>query len=131
MQWTDAQFQMLKDLIAQRLSARQIGKELGVSRNAVIGKVHRGGLTLSKRQGPPAAPAPRKPRPPQPRTKPPSSIALPAEEEIDPAVVSFAELAAHHCRWPVGDCYCGAAAVAGSSYCRRHTVIAHHRRVPA
>jgi hypothetical protein len=65
--------------------------------------------------------------------KPPSSTALPPEppEEAIGPVVSFAELAAHHCRWPVGDAYCGATALPGSSYCRRHTFLAHHHRVPA
>jgi GcrA cell cycle regulator len=135
MEWTDEKFQALKGLTEQNLSARQIGIELGVSRNAVIGKVHRGGLHLKNPPSKPLVPPRRRPQMSKPRMpKPPSSTALPPEppqEEIAGPVVSFAELTAHHCRWPVGDAYCGGTVVAGSSYCRRHTVLAHHHRVPA
>jgi GcrA cell cycle regulator len=132
MKWTDEQFQTLKGLTEQNLSAKQIGNELGVSRNAVIGKVHRGGLHLKNPPSKPLVPRPPPRRLPKPK-KPPSSTALPPEplEEAIGPVVSFAELTAHHCRWPVGDAYCGGTAVAGSSYCRRHTFLAHHHRVPA
>jgi GcrA cell cycle regulator len=125
MNWTDEKFETLKGLLAQNLSASQIGNELGVSRNAVIGKVHRGGLMFARPPSPPKKQA--RGKPPK---RPPSSTALPPEpaaEGKSGPVVSFAELAAHHCRWPVDNHYCGAAAVAGSSYCRHHTVIAHHR----
>ena len=45
MSWTDERVETLKTLWAEGLSASQIAKQLGgVSRNAVIGKVHRLGL---------------------------------------------------------------------------------------
>ncbi len=45
MAWTDERVERLKELWAQGLSASQIARELGgVTRNAVIGKVHRLGL---------------------------------------------------------------------------------------
>lgn len=48
MSWTDERVEMLKTLWAEGLSASQIAAQLGgVSRNAVIGKVHR--LKLSSR----------------------------------------------------------------------------------
>ena len=48
MSWTDERVEMLKNLWAEGLSASQIAAQLGgVSRNAVIGKVHR--LKLSSR----------------------------------------------------------------------------------
>ncbi|WP_309085311.1 GcrA family cell cycle regulator [Chelativorans sp.] len=48
MNWTDERVEMLKKLWAEGLSASQIAAQLGgVSRNAVIGKVHR--LKLSAR----------------------------------------------------------------------------------
>ncbi len=68
MSWTDERVETLKKMWAEGQSASQIAKELGsVTRNAVIGKVHR--LGLSNRVGPggkeegdeaelPAAPAP-------------------------------------------------------------------------
>jgi GcrA cell cycle regulator len=59
MSWTDERVELLKSLWAEGLSASQIAAQLGgISRNAVIGKVHR--LKLSSRGR--AAPA-------QPRQK--------------------------------------------------------------
>ncbi len=46
MNWTDERVELLKKLWADGLSASQIAAELGgVTRNAVIGKVHRLGLS--------------------------------------------------------------------------------------
>jgi len=49
-QWTDERLETLKKLWDDRLSISQIGEKLGVSRNAIAGKVHR--LGLKKRQSP-------------------------------------------------------------------------------
>ncbi|MEM6676324.1 MAG: GcrA family cell cycle regulator [Pseudomonadota bacterium] len=50
MSWTDERVEKLKELWAEGMSASKIAKELGgVTRNAVIGKVHR--LGLSNRNG--------------------------------------------------------------------------------
>ncbi|MGV8985114.1 MAG: GcrA family cell cycle regulator [Cypionkella sp.] len=55
MSWTDERVETLKKMWAEGQSASQIAKELGgVTRNAVIGKVHR--LGLSNRVGPGTAP---------------------------------------------------------------------------
>ena len=54
MSWTDERVETLKRMWGEGQSASTIAKELGgVTRNAVIGKVHR--LGLSNRQGPAAA----------------------------------------------------------------------------
>ncbi len=56
MNWTDERVELLKKLWAEGLSASQIAAQLGgVSRNAVIGKVHR--LKLSSRGRASSAPA--------------------------------------------------------------------------
>ena len=56
MSWTDERVELLKKMWGEGQSASQIAKELGgVTRNAVIGKVHR--LGLSNRAGPTPAPA--------------------------------------------------------------------------
>lgn len=71
MSWTDERVEMLKKLWADGLSASQIAAQLGgVSRNAVIGKVHR--LKLSGRaktvsSGAPKAKRSSAPRPSTPR----------------------------------------------------------------
>ncbi|TKD21771.1 GcrA cell cycle regulator, partial [Rhodobacter capsulatus] len=58
MSWTDERVELLKKMWTEGQSASQIAKELGgVTRNAVIGKVHRLGLS-NRVEGAPAAPAP-------------------------------------------------------------------------
>lgn len=53
MSWTDERVELLKKMWGEGQSASQIAKELGgVTRNAVIGKIHR--LGLSNRTGSPA-----------------------------------------------------------------------------
>ncbi|MEM8790072.1 MAG: GcrA family cell cycle regulator [Pseudomonadota bacterium] len=57
MSWTDDRVEKLKELWAEGMSASQIAKSLGgVTRNAVIGKVHR--LGLSNRSAGSTSPAP-------------------------------------------------------------------------
>ena len=64
--WTDERVELLKKLWSEGLSASQIAGELGgVTRNAVIGKVHRLGLS-----GRAKAPAPQTQRPKKPMTRP-------------------------------------------------------------
>ena len=60
MSWTDERVEQLKKMWSEGQSASQIAKELGgVTRNAVIGKVHR--LGLSNRAGAAPAKAEKKP----------------------------------------------------------------------
>jgi GcrA cell cycle regulator len=94
MSWTDERVELLKKMWGEGQSASQIAKELGgVTRNAVIGKVHRLGLSNRNTGGAAAkaaepkekpAPAPKpeaaaKPKP-QPKTEParPAAAAEPA-----------------------------------------------------
>ena len=63
MSWTDERVELLKKLWADGLSASQIANELGsVTRNAVIGKVHRLGLSGRAKSLNSSAPRQRKPR---------------------------------------------------------------------
>ena len=70
MSWTDERVELLKKMWGEGQSASQIAKELGgVTRNAVIGKVHR--LGLSNRNAAPKAEAKPKAEPkPKPAAKP-------------------------------------------------------------
>ena len=95
MAWTEDRVEILTKLWAEGLSASQIAKQLGgVTRNAVIGKVHRHGLsgrakppnpakkkarkTVARTRQTRAPSAPRAPRPVvQPRPAPPPIEALP------------------------------------------------------
>src|SRR5207247_7634706 len=63
MTWTDERVEALKKLWTDGLSASQIAAELGgITRNAVIGKVHRLGLSGRAKSPSSTAPRPRKPR---------------------------------------------------------------------
>ena len=85
MSWTDDRVEKLKTMWAEGQSASQIAKTLGgVTRNAVIGKVHR--LGLSNRTGgskPAAAATPAAEAKAKPSPKP--AAAKPVEAKVEPA----------------------------------------------
>ncbi|MEP3688374.1 MAG: GcrA family cell cycle regulator [Sulfitobacter dubius] len=99
MSWTDERVETLKKMWGEGQSASQIAKELGgVTRNAVIGKVHRLGLSNRTAAAPaaaaakpepkakPAAPkAEAKPKPAAKATPEPEAEAAPAPEAEEPA----------------------------------------------
>jgi GcrA cell cycle regulator len=68
MEWTEDVISRLRDLWAQGLSSAEIGRQLGVSKNAIVGKAHR--LDL------PARPSPirRNPVAEVPKTAPPRRL---------------------------------------------------------
>jgi GcrA cell cycle regulator len=127
--WTDERVELLKKLWSDGLSASQIAAEIGnVTRNAVIGKVHRLGLSgRGKAKTTSTAPRPRKttraPSAPAPLAPAPRSnvVIAPvppqrhAESEPDlPALdddvvvpmserVTIMDLRESMCRWPMGD----------------------------
>ncbi|MDT1060301.1 GcrA family cell cycle regulator [Paracoccus sp. CPCC 101403] len=86
MSWTDERVETLKRMWAEGQSASQIAKELGgVTRNAVIGKVHRLGLSNRAEDGAeiaaPAAPVAEARPAPQPT---PAPAAAPAAAHPEP-----------------------------------------------
>ncbi|MEM1006724.1 MAG: GcrA family cell cycle regulator [Pseudomonadota bacterium] len=103
MSWTDERVELLKKMWGEGQSASQIAKELGgVTRNAVIGKVHRLGLSNRAAGASPAksepkekpAPAPKaeakpkpapKTEPARPAPAPEAKPAIPARRQIIPA----------------------------------------------
>jgi GcrA cell cycle regulator len=89
MSWTDERVETLKKMWAEGQSASQIAKELGgVTRNAVIGKVHRLGLSNratttpgkeeAEAETPAAAAVPRAEAPPRPVETPRAAEPKPA-----------------------------------------------------
>ncbi len=89
MSWTDERVETLKKMWGEGQSASQIAKELGgVTRNAVIGKVHRLGLSNRTTAGAPAAKAETKAKPAAPKAEPkakqPAKAAEPAPAEAEP-----------------------------------------------
>ncbi|SEQ12286.1 GcrA family cell cycle regulator [Thalassovita taeanensis] len=83
MSWTDERVELLKKMWGEGQSASQIAKELGgVTRNAVIGKVHRLGLS-NRAGGAPSAAA--EPARAEAKTKPTAVPDKPVEAKAKPA----------------------------------------------
>jgi GcrA cell cycle regulator len=138
--WTDERVETLRKLWTDGLSASQIAKQLGgVTRNAVIGKVHRLGLAG---RATPSRPAKRivrthRPRlhvgvgPSRPRTiaslAPLAELPPPLEPMAQPdgTVASVLTVTDRMCRWPIGDpadatfAFCGRE-VCDGPYCSEH-----------
>lgn len=106
-----------------RLSTWQMAKQLGVSRNALLGKVHRLGLPTHKK-----LPQPRKAIP-APRPPPPPIIEEPAPAEPKFLGLSLMQLRTSSCRYPRGEAvpfsFCGQRKQDGSSYCPYHHRMTH------
>ncbi|WP_299028527.1 GcrA family cell cycle regulator [uncultured Sulfitobacter sp.] len=94
MSWTDDRVEILKKMWGEGQSASQIAKELGgVTRNAVIGKVHRLGLSNRTTAGaaakaePKAKPAPKAKAAPKPVPEPePTPASSKPDLKTEPAI---------------------------------------------
>lgn len=95
MSWTDERVEKLKTLWNEGMSASQIAKDLGgVTRNAVIGKVHRLGLasrTVTKAEAPSEPAAEAVPKPDPVVTAPPEPAAKKAAAPVEAAPVVEAD----------------------------------------
>src|SRR5450432_3745973 len=155
MGWTDERVALLTKLWADGLSASQIAAELGgITRNAVIGKVHRLGLSGRAKSPSASAPRPRKARAhahahthlmrvsrPAIRGNTALAHAYDFEQEPEPELVdniiplgqrrTILELTEETCRWPIGDpgstdfFFCGGQAGTGAPYCTFHSRVAY------
>jgi GcrA cell cycle regulator len=157
MSWTNERIELLKKLWLDGWSASRIADELsaGITRNAVIGKVYR--LGLSGRVKAPAGHVPASPHQKAPRRAahprgrgqasigntalalPPLMLEAPLPREARDVVVpicepvTIMELRESMCRWPIGDPaqadfrFCGAKKLPGQvPYCSCHAGIAYH-----
>jgi GcrA cell cycle regulator len=149
MSWTDERVELLKKLWSDGLSASQIAAELGgITRNAVIGKVHRLGLSGRAKTASSAAPRQRKARSSthilrigRAVVRGNTALAYEIEPEVTPELVenvvpigqrrTILELTEQTCRWPIGDpgstefFFCGGHTIAGLPYCAFHSRIAY------
>lgn len=120
LQWTEDRLIKLKALWEKGLSISQIGEELGVSRNAIAGKVHR--LGLPKRQSPISTKAKAKSAT---ATKVKVEIAEPENLPLKLALRNI-NWSRSRCSWPIGDPkstafnFCGDEVVVGKPYCNDH-----------
>jgi GcrA cell cycle regulator len=151
MSWTDERVELLKKLWSDGLSASQIAAELGgITRNAVIGKVHRLGLSGRAKSANAGTPRPRKARTTTHmlrigraaiRGNTAMAHAYEIEAEPEPQLIdniipigqrrTLLELNEHTCHWPVGDpgggefFFCGGNSLPGLPYCAHHSRIAY------
>ena len=106
--WTPERVEQLGSLWSEGLSTAEIGRRLGLSKNAVVGKAHR--LCLPPRP----SPVKYRPAPPQPEPR--------------PVIVDFP---GQGCLWPVGHPgekdfhFCGGRQLTGKPYCAEHAAIAY------
>ena len=141
--WTADRVELLKSRFEAGLSCREIAGDIGVSRNAVIGKLSRLNLTREKSGDAqrPARKAAAKGRRAGtlPRLHRQMLLALYAEPE--PAAndqpihnehcCSLLELSEERCRWPISTpgaedfCFCGNTPLEGLPYCAGHTRLAY------
>jgi GcrA cell cycle regulator len=148
MSWTDERVELLKKLWSEGLSASQIAGRLGsVTRNAVIGKVHRLGLSgrattsRMKSHRPRQRAVNAQKRLARPRYaqhgnpalrglfQPDAEPYVPQYEELDIPVAerrTIETLTESNCRWPIGDPqtpefhFCNRQKVTGLPYCEFH-----------
>jgi GcrA cell cycle regulator len=139
--WTTELVELLKSHFAAGLSCREIANEIGVSRNAVIGKLSRLNLTREKTLKPR--------RDNDGRSRPKSVPRLQYRmlrklfKEAEPAEsdqtvqseqhCSLLELSEERCRWPISHpgekdfCFCGNRPLESLPYCAGHSRLAYRR----
>jgi GcrA cell cycle regulator len=147
--WTFDTILLLRTLWSQGFSTAEIGRRIGVSKNAIVGKAHR--LDLDARPSPirrdhaPARMAPPRPQPPrlaelapltscapEPPKQPVKPAAAPTVARPNPPVRRAPAVVGNtSCCWPIGEPgtktfrFCDDRALAGKPYCDEHTKLAY------
>ena len=135
-EWTPDHIKTLMGLWEEGLPTSEIGRRLGVTKNAVVGKVHR--LGLKKRQSPIRQAAAGSAQPAKPKAAPKpaansSTPPMPAAKAVKPTgdVVRLEELTSSMCSWPEGEpgtpdfYFCGEPSVTDKPYCEAHCARAY------
>lgn len=108
--WTPEAIRTLKKLWDRGKSTIEIGKELGISKNAVVGKAHR--LGLNNRESP------------MRRLRKEARMSKQAKMRME--WVRLVDLKINSCRWPIGEPdhpdfhFCGKEVKTGKPYCTEH-----------
>jgi GcrA cell cycle regulator len=137
--WTTERVELLKGHFAAGLSCREIANEIGVSRNAVIGKLSRLNLTREKTLKPRRDDGGRS----RPKSVPRLQYRMLRKlfTEAEPAEsdqtihseqhCSLLELSEERCRWPISSpgekdfCFCGNRPLEDLPYCAGHSRLAY------
>ncbi len=151
MEWNEDSINRLRGLWAEGHSTAEIGRRMGISKNAVVGKAHR--LNLAARPSPIRRNGEKTPRRRQPRraqgpTLPILAASLAPMPALDPPRLerTLAERPAPvlravpaprpggrvtPCCWPIGEPgtrsfrFCDADSVGGKPYCEQHAALAY------
>ena len=144
--WTRELIARLRALWNEGHSAVEIGRRMGLSKNAVVGKAHRLDLPPRRRSirrggHEPRAPEPRRVHGPASPPRSTASGPTPASREAPARPAISATLACptldpsgRPCCWPIGEPgrpgfrFCGRGAATGKPYCPEHVALAY---VPA
>ncbi len=157
MAWTDERISLLTKMWTDGHTASQIAQALGeaTTRNAVIGKAHRLGLSGRPVQPRAARPATRRPSTPKPlrqhgvkptrahaphmasshhalgrNIEPPRQVIRVIDVPVGPGV-SLLKITDKMCKWPIGHPgdenfrFCGNGSIDGSPYCEGHAQVAY------
>ena len=147
--WTDDRIELLKQHFEAGLSCSEIAADIGVSRNAVIGKLSRLNLTRARtvddRRVQDKGSAPARVRKAVPRLQ--YEMLATIYGETDASAVtgpidetnrcSLLELSENRCRWPISTpgaddfCFCGNTAPDGQPYCAGHSRLAYRPQARA
>ena len=106
-EWTPDMISLLTGFWAEGVSASEIGRRMGVSRNSIVGKAHRLGL-------------PKRPSPIRWKPKPPKLLTL-------------ADIKPGQCLFPDGEPgtdgfnFCGEPVIKGKPYCGPHYARTHYK----
>jgi GcrA cell cycle regulator len=142
--WTDERVERLKSRFEAGLSCREIAVDIGVSRNAVIGKLSR--LNLTREENGDERHKARKSGAKGPRVKAARRLqyqillGLYAERQSvtdepirDEHHCSLLELSEARCRWPINTpgaedfCFCGDLPIKSLPYCAGHARLAYRQ----
>jgi GcrA cell cycle regulator len=141
--WTDERLALLKSRFDAGLSCREIAADLGVSRNAVIGKLSRLNLTRENPGDELRPPRRNSAKGRRVKTGPRVQYQMLVTRYGEPPRVtdeatihdglrcSLLELSEERCRWPINTpgetdfCFCGNRPVEGLPYCAGHTRLAY------
>ena len=131
--WTEERVARLRELVDDGLTAEQIRKIIGVTRNAVIGKMVRCGF--QSRNKPFAKPRDRVTRKPaEPKMEPPMPDPTPQQPR---SPVHMLDLTLSTCRFPMWGfheepnfLHCGAQVAKGSVYCAKHGRVCYQTPQP-
>jgi GcrA cell cycle regulator len=150
--WTEETVEELRKMWDKGMTTGQIAKALNVTKNSIIGKVHR--LCLTARPSPikkteeaeKALPeeaqeektvkkcAPKEAKVKKIKKETPvvsEKASKTVDENVEELNIPLVKLDNHTCRWPLGDprdddfCFCGKRIKTGQTYCEEHSTIAY------